>query len=89
MCIKIRIGCKKPIVDRLKMYQRGLADAVSLLFKQTPLRSSNDHEASTPARVSVRAGKPGHFANLGRSLTSLRSRDFLNKTGSILQGEAI
>ena len=84
MCIKIRIGCKKPIVDRLKMYQRGLADAVSLLFKQTPLRSSNDHEPPTVLLGCIRAGEPGHFANLGRSLTSLRSRDFINKIGSVL-----
>ena len=88
MCIKIRIGCWKPVVGILKMHQRGLADAVSLLFKQTPLRSSNDHEPPTVLLGCIRAGEPGHFANLGRSLTSLRSRDFLNKTGSII-GEAI
>ena len=83
-CIRIRIGCWKPVVGILKMYQRGLAVAVRLLFKQTPLRSSDNHETSTPARMLVRAGKPGHFANLGYPLASLRSRDYINKIGSTL-----
>jgi len=90
MCIKIRIGCKKPIVDILKMYQSVFGDAPGLHYtKNQSMRSSNDHEPPTVLLGCIRAGEPGHFANLGRSLTSLRSRDFLNKTGSILQGEAI
>tara|TARA_Y100000758_G_scaffold47073_1_gene30228 strand:- start:699 stop:944 length:246 start_codon:yes stop_codon:yes gene_type:complete len=61
-----RIGCWKPVVGILKMYQRGLAVAVRLLFKQTPLRSSDSHEPVTPAcTVSKSLNSQGHFANLG------------------------
>ena len=66
------------------MHQSRLGVVPSLDFKQTPLRSSDNHETSTPAMMSVRAGKPGHFANLGYPLTSLRSRDYINKIGSTL-----
>ena len=80
-----RIGCWNPVVGILKMYQRGLAVAVRLLLKQTPLRSSDNHEPVTPAcTVSKSLNSQGHFANLGYPLTSLRSRDYINKTGSIL-----
>tara|TARA_B100000470_G_scaffold220693_1_gene209564 strand:+ start:686 stop:931 length:246 start_codon:yes stop_codon:yes gene_type:complete len=61
-----RIGCWNPVVGILKMYQRGLAVAVRLLFKQTPLRSSDSHEPVTPAcTVSKSLNSQGHFANLG------------------------
>ena len=62
----IRISSRKLIVRRLKMCQRGFGDAPGQLFKlNQSQRSSDNHEASTPARMSVRARKLGHFANLG------------------------
>ena len=73
MCIKIRIGCKKPIVDILKMYQSVFGDAPGLHYtKNQSMRSSNDHEPPTVLLGCIRAGKPGHFANLGYPFINLK-----------------
>ena len=85
----MRISSKRLIVGRLKSALSGFGDAPGSHYKlNQSMRSSDNHEPPTVLLGCIRAGEPGHFANLGRSLTSLRSRDFLNKTGSII-GEAI
>ena len=64
----MRISSRKLIVGGLKIAQRVLGVVPSYSITKLHVRSSDNHETSTPARMSVRAGKPGYFSNLGYPL---------------------
>lgn len=64
----MQISSRKLIVGGLKIAQRVLGVVPSYSITKLHVRSSDNHETSTPARMSVRAGKPGYFSNLGYPL---------------------
>ena len=68
-----RISSKRLVVGRLKMRQGGFGDAPGSHHKHNQLmRSSDNHETSILAMMSVRARKLGHFANLGYPFINLK-----------------
>ena len=70
--IQYRISSKRLVVGRLKMRQGGFGDAPGSHHKHNQLmRSSDNHEPPTVLLGCIRAGKPGHFANLGYPFINL------------------
>ena len=71
--IQYRISSKRLVVGRLKMRQGGFGDAPGSHYKLNQLmRSSDNHEPPTVLLGCIRAGKPGHFANLGYPFINLK-----------------